>query len=88
MNCNELWGGSFGRASDLIFDNLRFEPHQEHKKNWRIVPSQKCCADLLSVYPTLLICTQKNDHIRTLKIMYDVVNVRLVRLRVWWITEI
>ena len=45
-------------------------PHQEHKKNVWIFPSQKCCAGSLSMCPTP-VCkrTHNNDHVRTLKIL-------------------
>ena len=52
-------------------DDPRFELCQEHKKNW-VFPSQKCCADWLSMCPTPMCIhtpTHKNDHARTLKIM-------------------
>ena len=44
----------------------------DHKprKYVRVFPSQKRCADSLSVYPTpVCIRTHKNDHVRTLKIL-------------------
>ena len=38
----------------------------------RVFPSQKCCADSLSVCPTP-VCIRKHtiDHVRTLKIMWS-----------------
>ena len=62
-------GGSIGRASDSISKDPTFEPPQEHKKNnVEFFPSQKCCADSLSVCPTPVcvgdIRTHKNDHVR------------------------
>ena len=67
-------GGSVSRASASRsngFHDTRFKPRQEqHKKKLWVVPSQKCCADSLSVCPTpVCICTYKNDHVRTLKIL-------------------
>ena len=46
-------GGSIGIASDSRFKDWRFEPrpHRE-KKIVKVFPSQKCCADSLSVCPT------------------------------------
>ena len=66
-------GGSVGRASDSRSKDQRFEPRlcQEHKEKYvRVFPSQKSCADSLSVCPTP-VCTHmhKNDDVRTLKIL-------------------
>ena len=75
------WVGSVGRASDLRSKDLRFEPCQEHKKNVKVFPSQKCCADSLSACPTPeCIRTHKNDHVRTLRVLQPM-------SRVQWITE-
>ena len=45
-----------GSASDSRFHDPRYRPHQEHTHKTRFFPSQKWCADSLSVDPTL--CTR------------------------------
>ena len=65
-------GGSLGRASALKsngFHDQRFESRPEHKQKLWEFSESKCCADSLSVCPTLvcMICTHKN--VRTLKIL-------------------
>ena len=50
INTPTGWRGcSIGRASDSRIKGPRFESRQEHKKNVLYFPSQKCCADSLSV---------------------------------------
>ena len=69
LECDNIgWGwqgGSSGRASDSRSKDPRFEPRQEHKKDfWEFFLVKKCCADSLSVCPTpvcIYICTHKND---------------------------
>ena len=78
-------GGSIGRESDLRSKGQRFKPRQEHKnKFWEIFRVKYILYwhDSLSTCPTpVCMHTHKNDHVRTLKILY------VVHVRVWWITE-
>ena len=70
-----LWGDGVAKLVERLTrdtKNLGFKPrpHQEHKKTLRVFPSQKCCADSLSVCPTpMCVHTHTNDHIRMLKIL-------------------
>ena len=77
-------GGSVVRALDLRSKDLRFEPRQEHKHNLWVFPSQKCCADSLSVCPTpphvsVRITTYARAHVKDL-----VVNVRVSMIAETW----
>ena len=75
-------GRSIGRASDSRPKDPRFECRQEHKKNVTSFPSQKCCADSLSVCPMpVRIRMHKNDHVRTY------VKDPVVHVRVRWIPK-
>ena len=45
-------------------------PSRAQEQFMRVFPSQKCCADSLLVCPTpVYMCTHKNDHVRTLKVL-------------------
>ena len=74
LGSDRLWGD---KVAQLVERRTR-DPNTRgskpllgaQEKSVKICPSQKCCADSLSVCPApVCIRTHKNDHVRTIKIL-------------------